>query len=249
MTFWSWSKTASSNATADATINWAEGQAPSTVNNSARAMMAALAKYRDDMAGVTTAGTSTAYTLTSNQVFTSLTPALNGKLIGVIPHATCGLNPTLNVDGLGAKALRNSPGVAVATGQLIAGTSYLFVYKDADACFYLVNPPTTTWLIPIGGILPYSKTTAPNSRFALCYGQAISRATYAELFALISTTYGVGDGSTTFNIPDLRGRTTLGQADVTGTIPSGLTTTASAATVAGQVIGWTLVLPYIMRVL
>jgi microcystin-dependent protein len=41
----------------------------------------------------------------------------------------------------------------------------------------------------------------------LCDGSAVSRATYAKLFAITSTTYGVGDGSTTFNIPDLRGRT------------------------------------------
>ena len=52
MSFFRWSKTANNNANADGTINWAEGQAPSTVNDSARAMMAAAAKYRDDIAGV-----------------------------------------------------------------------------------------------------------------------------------------------------------------------------------------------------
>ena len=62
MSFFKWSKTANNNANADGTINWAEGQAPSTVNDSARAMMAAAAKYRDDIAGVTTGGTATAYT-------------------------------------------------------------------------------------------------------------------------------------------------------------------------------------------
>jgi len=44
MSFWKWSRTAASNATADGSINWAEGQAPSTVNDSARAMMAAASK-------------------------------------------------------------------------------------------------------------------------------------------------------------------------------------------------------------
>ena len=62
MSFFKWSKTANNNANADGTINWAEGQAPSTVNDSARAMMAAAAKYRDDIAGVTTGGTATANT-------------------------------------------------------------------------------------------------------------------------------------------------------------------------------------------
>jgi hypothetical protein len=50
MTLYKWSQTASSDASADSTINWAEGQAPSSVNDSARAMMAATAKYRDDIA-------------------------------------------------------------------------------------------------------------------------------------------------------------------------------------------------------
>jgi microcystin-dependent protein len=45
--------------------------------------------------------------------------------------------------------------------------------------------------------------------FLLCDGRAISRTTYAALFAIIGVTYGVGDGSTTFNIPDLRGRTSV----------------------------------------
>ena len=47
MTFFKWSRTAAANATADSTINWAEGQSPSSVNDSARALMAAAAKYRD----------------------------------------------------------------------------------------------------------------------------------------------------------------------------------------------------------
>jgi hypothetical protein len=118
MSFFKWSKTANNNANADGTINWAEGQAPSTVNDSARAMMAAAAKYRDDIAGVTTGGTATAYTVASNQVFDSLV-SMDGKLIALVPHVTSGAGPvTLNVDGLGAKALRAAPGVELAAGTL-----------------------------------------------------------------------------------------------------------------------------------
>jgi len=56
--------------------------------------------------------------------------------------------------------------------------------------------------IPTGTITPWSQATAP-SGFLECNGAAVSRTTYAALFAVVGTTYGVGDGSTTFNIPDL----------------------------------------------
>src|SRR5262249_40569233 len=102
MSFWKWSRTAANNATADGSINWAEGQAPSTVNDSARAMMAAASKYRDDVAGaIATAGSGTAYTLTSFQVFDTLAH-MDGAMIAFTPHAGNGGACTLNVDGLGA---------------------------------------------------------------------------------------------------------------------------------------------------
>ncbi len=62
---------------------------------------------------------------------------------------------------------------------------------------------------PIGTILPYGGASAPSGWF-LCQGQAVSRTTYSELFAVIGTAFGAGDGSTTFNLPDTRGKTTMG---------------------------------------
>lgn len=56
---------------------------------------------------------------------------------------------------------------------------------------------------PIGSILPYGGATAPSGWF-ICDGTAVSRTTYAELFAVIGTSFGAGDGSTTFNLPDMR---------------------------------------------
>lgn len=58
--------------------------------------------------------------------------------------------------------------------------------------------------LPIGSVLSYTSSTVP-SGFLECDGSAISRTTYASLFAIVGTTWGIGDGSTTFNIPDLRG--------------------------------------------
>ena len=64
-------------------------------------------------------------------------------------------------------------------------------------------------LIPTGGVIPYAGGSTPNG-FLLCDGSAVSRTTYSELFATIGLTYGSGDGSTTFNVPDLRSRLPLG---------------------------------------
>lgn len=58
--------------------------------------------------------------------------------------------------------------------------------------------------VPIGTILPYAGSTAPEGTL-VCNGAEVSRTTYAELFAAIGTTWGAGDEETTFNVPDLRG--------------------------------------------
>jgi len=73
-----------------------------------------------------------------------------------------------------------------------------------------------------GMMMPFAGTSAP-SGWLLTYGQAVSRTTYADLFAAIGTTYGSGDGSTTFNLPDLRGRVVAGQDDMGGTSANRLT--------------------------
>jgi microcystin-dependent protein len=212
MTLYKWSQTASSDATADSTINWAEGQAPSSVNDSARAMMAATAKYRDDIAGaIVTGGTSTAYTVSSYEVFDTLAH-LNGQMIAFTPHATNGATVTLNVDGLGAKPLRTSPNVELLAGVLIQGTPYVATYNNSDTVWYLQNFYGNPYSVPLLGGMDFWDTIAPNSSFIFPAGQAISRATYAAAFARWGTTYGVGDGSTTFNVPDKTERVSVMKA-------------------------------------
>ncbi len=206
MAFWSWSRTAGSNATADSTINWAEGQAPSSVNDSARGMMARTAEYRDDISGaIVTTGSSTAYAVTSYQVFDTLAH-MNGQMIAFSPHATNGATVTLNVDGLGAKPLRSSPSVELPAGVLILGTPYVATYNNSDAVWYLRQFFGNPYNIPIGGCMPFFAPTAPNSSFVFPSGQDVSRTTYSAYFALAGTTFGAGNGSTTFTLPDLRGR-------------------------------------------
>jgi microcystin-dependent protein len=209
MTLYKWSQTASADANADSTVNWAEGQSPSSVNDSARAMMAATAKYRDDIAGaIVTGGTSTAYTVSSYEVFDTLA-RLNGQMIAFTPHLTNGAVVTLNVDGLGAKPLRSAPGVELLPGTLIQGTPYIALYNHASAAFYLHCFFGNPYNVPLAAGLDYWAATTPNSAFAFPAGQPISRTTYAALFSLIGTTYGAGDGSTTFNLPDKTGRVSV----------------------------------------
>lgn len=63
---------------------------------------------------------------------------------------------------------------------------------------------------PVGTILPYSGSDLPEG-YLLCDGAAVSRSFYSALFNVIGTTYGAGDGSTTFNVPDLKGKVAVGQ--------------------------------------
>jgi microcystin-dependent protein len=218
-----WSQTAANNASADSAVGWAEGMAPSSVNDSARAEMASVAKWRDDISGaIETGGTSTAFTVASYQSFDTLA-RLNGQMIAFTPHATNGATVTLNVDTLGAKPLRSAPSVELPAGALVQGTPYVAVYNSSDQAFYLQGFFGNPYAVPIGGFLPYSGATAPNSNFVLPYGQAISRTTYSSYFSLVSTTFGSGDGSTTFNVPDLRGRVVAGADGMGGSAAGRLT--------------------------
>ena len=73
------------------------------------------------------------------------------------------------------------------------------------------------WWMPTGMVVPYAGAAAPDG-WLLCQGQAVSRTTYAQLFSVIGTTYGSGDGSTTFNLPDMRGRVAVGSDANLGTV-------------------------------
>jgi len=77
-----------------------------------------------------------------------------------------------------------------------------------------VTNPTATPMFS-GMMMPFAGPTAP-SGWLLCFGQAISRADYPNLFTTIGTVHGVGDGTTTFNLPDLRGRIPVGKDDMGG---------------------------------
>ena len=91
------------------------------------------------------------------------------------------------------------------------------------------STPLTT--IPVGTISPYAGTDISTpAGWLFCAGQEVSRTTYAALYAVLGTVYGAGDGSTTFNVPDLRGRVVAGKDDMGGAAANRLTNGVSGIT-------------------
>jgi microcystin-dependent protein len=91
-------------------------------------------------------------------------------------------------------------------------------------------------LVPTGVILSYGGASAPTG-WLLCDGSAVSRTTFAGLFAVLSTSFGVGDGSTTFNLPDLRGRFSRYDDNMGNHGISGVTASGAASRDTGRVHG------------
>ncbi len=104
----------------------------------------------------------------------------------------------------------------------VAGDTAIAVSEGSGNWRVLVYTSVGGGSSPAGAVMDYAGSSAP-SGWLLCYGQAVSRTTYAGLYAAISTTYGTGDGSTTFNLPDCRGRVSAGKDDMGGTSANRLT--------------------------
>jgi microcystin-dependent protein len=183
MTFFRWSKTAGANATADPSINFAEGQAPSSVNDSARALMAAAAKYRDDMGySGTTTGTGAAYVLATNQNLSSVSsPAwVNGYTFTFLAHATSVAGATIAVDGLAAKPLRLTSGTPLAASDILVGTLRTGTYLSATDEVLIRSPvdagaAVLAAAIPSGATFDYVGVVAPTG-YVMCAGKTIGDA-------------------------------------------------------------------------
>lgn len=211
----SWSTTAANNATADSAVNWAEGQAPSTVNDSSRNEMASVAKWRDDISGsLTTGGTSTAYTLTTNQSFASLT-ALSGHMLYFKMSATSGASPTLAVDGLTAKPLTVDGSTAVPTGTMLSGSVWGATYNSSANAFLVHAPPTVN-----------PSFTTVTASGAITGGSLVSTGTLA-------VTGNVTVNTNKFTVTAASGNTVVaGTLDVTGAVTLSSTLSAGASTLS-----------------
>lgn len=119
---------------------------------------------------------------------------------------------TLKVDDLAPVAIKKNYNQDLVPGDIKAGQVITVSFDGANYQMesHLANP------FPVGMVSPYAGAAAP-AGWLLCDGTAVSRTTYASLFAAIGTTYGAGDGATTFNIPDMRGLLPLGKDNMGGT--------------------------------
>lgn len=177
MSVWQWSTTAGSNNTADANINWQEGQLPSTVNDSARAMMAALKAFVQDGGGFATlGGVGDAFTLTLTQ---PVTTRVAGQ-IGFFATRTNTGAVTMNVDGTGASPLRTVSGTALTAGKIIPGCFYIITWNSATSEWIL----TGKLAIEMADFAAIAdKTFVANNYGASAAPQAVTAANAAALLA------------------------------------------------------------------
>lgn len=120
-------------------------------------------------------------------------------------------------------------GTGPMTGDLPMGgfriTGMASAVNDGDAA----TKAQMDSLIPAGCMMAFAGPNAPQG-WLFCYGQELSRSTYASLFSAIGTRFGAGNGSTTFNAPDLRGRVIAGKDDMGGTAAGRLTGAVTGVT-------------------
>ena len=169
----------------------------------------------------TTTGSSNAYAATIGITVTDYADLVGVPLTLISNFGNTGAS-TLNINGLGAKNIYKGNGATALTTDNIASAQLFTVVYDGTQ-FQLQSPSATSDdAPPTGSVMPYAAETAP-SGWLLCDGSAVSRTTYSALHTLLKDVggtdnyaYGNGDGSTTFNVPDLRGRFPLGQDNMGG---------------------------------
>lgn len=134
----------------------------------------------------------------------------------------------------------SNPWVELATVSVTTGLAAILDthITDTRVLAGLASNISANHITPVGTVNSFAGSTAPTG-WLLCYGQAISRKDYKDLFAIIGTTYGVGDSSTTFNLPDCRGRVAAGKDNMGGSSANRLTAPATTGSIDGDVLGQT----------
>lgn len=230
---WQWSSNAALDATIDPTINWAEGMSPSSVNDSARAMMARVSEYRDDISGrLVAGGTSSAYTVATNQGLASV--PTDGQMLAITVASTNVGGATLQADGGTIYPILASS-LPIPSGVMIAGSTYSLKFSSGSVAWTLRDFYGAPSSVPIGAMVPFTGDASPSSTFVIPTGQCISRTTYAAYFSLVGTRFSVCDGTTTFGVIDMRGRGPWGLDNMNGSPPANRMT--ASATGCGTSFG------------
>ena len=176
----------------------------------------------------TTGGSADFYTLSPNPLITSY--ATTQQFTIKINASNLTTTPYLQISGIAnpsstaviKKLNASKTEIALEVGDLLINGIYKFQRNSTNNAWIVLNPekpfvnlangtlatattPGIQTLIPIGNITMWSSTGGIPTNYLFCEGAAISRTTYGNLFSVIGTIYGAGDGSTTFNLPDFRG--------------------------------------------
>ena len=176
----------------------------------------------------TTGGSADFYTLSPNPLITSY--ATTQQFTIKINASNLTTTPYLQISGIAnpsstaviKKLNASKTEVPLEAGDLLINGIYKFQRNSTNNAWIVLNPekpfvnlangtPATSTtagiqtLIPIGNITMWSSTGGIPTNYLICEGAAISRTTYGNLFSVIGTIYGAGNGSTTFNVPDFRG--------------------------------------------
>jgi len=171
----------------------------------------------NNMGGITSVALSNSNVTLSASQAQNLTITLTGTLLANVTVSTPCIGfffVVNNTTGNFAVTLQANFGAGnIGSGLVVPQGMRLFIISDTTNGVQLAAAPSVG--APVGAIQQYAGSSAPTG-WLLCYGQAISRTIYAALFSVISTTYGSGDGSTTFNLPDCRGRTMAGLDNMGG---------------------------------
>lgn len=222
MGFYQNSATAASNTTVNG-IGSAGSSNANLIDDLVRELAAQGRQFANDLgASNTVGGTADAITITPSSG--SLSAAHDGLLIGFLAGSTnTSTSVTANVGGLGSEPVKKGilgAETTLAIGDIRSGGMYLLRWRSAW------DSAGGAWeLIPLGwgaaaatdaGQIGYFARNSAPAGWLKADGTAVSRTTYAALFAAISTTFGTGDGSTTFNLPDLRGEFVRGWDDSRG---------------------------------
>lgn len=191
-----WSQVAATNASIDTNINFAEGQAPSSLNDSCRAGMASVAKWISDNNGVLlTSGTTTALTLVTNQVEGALTA---GYTVRVQFPSGVGAAATLAVDGLAAKPIQVVPGTNVIGTEYVANSYASLIYSSTGTGQWIANTTPINNFTPTSYSAVLGSNVTNNSTTVYTEGPNVSVGTTGIWLVNAWTTVSNGSGSAAY---------------------------------------------------